>query len=111
MDMQSCISKCHECHQVCLETLTYCLEKGGKHAEGAHVRILMDCALICELSADFIIRKSPFGEQACNLCGDICEKCAESCESIGDDEQMRRCAEVCRQCAESCRESAPGCCA
>ena len=110
MDMQSCISKCHECHQVCLETLTHCLDKGGKHAEAAHIRLLIDCARICDLSADFVIRKSPFGEKACYLCGDICEKCAASCESIGDDEQMRRCAHVCRQCAESCRETAPGCC-
>ena len=110
MDMQTCISRCSDCHQVCLETLAYCIEKGGEHAEASHLRLLMDCAQICHLSADFIVRKSEFGEQACNLCGDICERCADSCDAIGDDAQMQRCAEVCRNCAQACREAAPHCC-
>jgi hypothetical protein len=55
-------------HHVCLETLTYRTEKGGRHAEASHMRLLMDCAQICQTSADFIIRKSELGEKACYFC-------------------------------------------
>lgn len=110
MDLQVCIDKCAACHRVCLETLTYCTEKGGRHAETSHMQLLMDCAQICQTSADFVIRKSEFGEKACYFCGDVCDRCAESCEGFQGDEQMRRCAETCRQCAEACRQAAPRCC-
>ena len=32
-DMQECIELCTFCHDACLDTVNYCLTKGGKHAE------------------------------------------------------------------------------
>ncbi len=104
--MRDCIEKCHSCHDICTETITHCLEMGGKHAEPNHIRLLLDCAEICQISANFMLRVSDFHGQVCEVCAEVCEHCAEDCERFKDDEMMQQCAEVCRSCASSCREMA-----
>ena len=106
-EMQQCIQNCMECHRICLETVPHCLQMGGKHAEAVHIRLLLDCAEICQTSANFMIRGSDLHTRTCAVCAEVCERCAEDCERIGaGDEQMRRCAEMCRRCADSCRRMA-----
>ncbi|MEW5849873.1 MAG: four-helix bundle copper-binding protein [Myxococcota bacterium] len=104
--MQQCIQECTNCHDVCLTTVQYCLQKGGKHAEQNHIRLLLDCAEICRTSADFMIRGSELHTATCNACAIICDKCAEDCEKFGDDAQMKACANACRRCADLCRQMA-----
>ena len=104
--MRSCIAECQSCHSVCLETVIHCLEMGGKHAEPAHIRLLLDCADICATSADFMLRGSPLHGRTCGVCAEVCEQCARSCEMMGDDPMMQQCAAACRSCAQSCREMA-----
>jgi hypothetical protein len=104
--MEQCIRDCLDCHRVCLETVTYCLQQGGRHTEAAHIRLLLDCAEICQTSANFMIRGSDLHGRTCAVCAEVCRRCAEACEGFGDDRQMRRCAEACRRCAESCRQMA-----
>jgi hypothetical protein len=104
--MQECIDNCQRCHAICVETTTHCLEKGGRHAEAGHIRLLLDCAQICATSADFMLRGSDLHARTCGVCAEVCARCAESCERMADDEMMRRCAEECRRCAESCRKMA-----
>jgi hypothetical protein len=106
MDMAECIANCTECHRICLETVAYCLNKGGRHAGATHVTLLLDCEQICAASADFMIRGSEFHSRSCGVCADICQRCADECETMADDETMARCAEICRRCAASCREMA-----
>jgi hypothetical protein len=106
MDMQTCITNCTDCHRICLETITYCLQKGGKHAGADHIRLMMDCVQICATSADFMIRGSELHRLTCGACVEICTRCAEDCEQMADDARMKRCAEMCRRCADSCREMA-----
>jgi hypothetical protein len=101
-DMLRCIALCHECHDVCLHTLQHCLEKGGRHAEPSHIRLLLDCVQICHTSEDFMLRGSDLHAATCGACGEVCTRCAEDCERLADDAVMKRCAEVCRRCAESC---------
>lgn len=105
-EMEGCIEACAECHHVCVETVTHCLEQGGAHAAAAHVRVLLDCAEICQTSADFMLRGSEFHARVCGVCADVCERCAADCARFGDDQEMQRCADVCRRCAESCRRMA-----
>ena len=104
--MEDCIANCLECQQTCLETIQYCLVQGGAHAEASHIRLLMDCAAICETSAGFMIRQSELHMRTCSVCAEVCARCAESCESFDDDASMERCAEICRACSESCAEMA-----
>jgi hypothetical protein len=103
-DMRGCIENCLDCHSICLETITYCLGQGGTHAEAAHIRLLLDCAEICQTSANFMLRSSDLHGRTCDVCAEVCERCAQDCEQFGDDVTMRACADMCRRCAESCRQ-------
>ena len=105
-EVERCIKNCEDCHHVCIEAVQHCLEKGGRHAEASHVRLLLDCAQICQTSADFLLRGSDLHPLTCGACAEVCARCAEACDRMGDDEAMRRCAEACRRCAESCRQMA-----
>jgi hypothetical protein len=105
-NMQQCIDNCLECHAACLETVMYCLQQGGEHAEANHIRLLIDCAEICQTSANFMLRNSPQHGITCAACAEICERCAVECERFPDDMQMAACARMCRKCAESCKEMA-----
>lgn len=107
-DMKACIDECEKCHRVCVETVRYCLEKGGRHAAPKHILLLIDCAEICQTNANFMLRGSAVHQAICGACAKTCERCAESCESIGDDAQVKACAKTCRACAESCRNMAKG---
>jgi hypothetical protein len=103
-EMKGCISNCMSCAAVCLQTVMYCLQQGGKHAAPEHLRLLQDCVQICKTSADFMLRGSPLHTRTCGVCSEICERCATECEKMGADAIMKACAEACRRCSESCRK-------
>lgn len=105
-EMKRCIKSCLDCFSSCEQTASYCVEKGGKHAEPAHVLLLRDCAGICELTAAFMARGSSYHKKSCGVCAEICQGCGDSCAKFPDDVQMKACADVCRACAESCRSMA-----
>src|SRR5437016_1783298 len=95
-DIRRCIEECHTCRATCLETIAHCLGLGGLHAEPDHIKLLADCASICETSAGYMARSSPRHDRVCSLCAEICELCAHDCQRIGPkDSTMRRCADVC----------------
>jgi len=100
-DMQSCIEACDRCHRMSLqEAMNHCLEAGGKHVEPAHFRLMMDCAEICQTSANFMLSSSSHHAQVCRICAEICDACAESCDKL---DGMEDCAKACRDCARQCR--------
>src|SRR5262245_58067343 len=90
--MQDCIADCLDCHSVCLATIAHCLEKGGDHAAPEHIRLLQDCAQICIVSADFMLRGSPMHRMMCRMCAEICIVCADDCSKLAgrDDGALRR---------------------
>jgi Domain of Unknown Function (DUF326) len=106
--MRECINECQNCHDVCLETIRHCLEVGGEHAEPDHIRLLQDCAEICQTSTNFMLRASDMHTLTCGVCAEVCDCCVEDCERFGDDPVMQQCAEACRSCAQSCHEMARG---
>jgi hypothetical protein len=101
--VQQCIENCQQCHKLCEQLISYCLEKGGMHAERGHIETLLSCADICRTSSHFMMWNSDLHPRVCGVCADVCIKCAEDCERMSDDEMMNLCADVCRECAESCR--------
>lgn len=102
--MEDCIHECLECHRVCLKTLAqHCLAMGGRHVEQRHFRLMLDCAQICQVAADFMLRGSDHHTHLCAECAEICRLCADSCEDVGD---MGECVEACRACGTSCAEMA-----
>ena len=103
-NMQSCIDACSHCHETCLHTaMTHCLAVGGKHVEASHFRLMINCAEICQTSANFMLSGSAFHQKVCAVCAEICDACAKSCEQVGG---MGDCVKACRECAESCRKMA-----
>lgn len=101
--LRDCVALCLECHEAVTQCLFHCLGRGGEHASPAHIRMMMDCAEITRVAADFMLRESAQHNYTCGVCSKICEHCADDCEGLDpEDEHMRRCAEICRRCAESC---------
>lgn len=100
--LEPCIEACNLCHAKCLHTaMVHCLNTGGKHVKAEHFRLMLNCAEVCQTSANLMLSGSAFHMKFCELCADICEACAKSCEAIG---QMEDCVKTCRACAESCRK-------
>lgn len=94
---------CIQCHNICQDTLfNYCLTQGRKHAHPTHVKLMLDCIQLCEVTADFITRESNYHVKLCEICADVCEKCAQSCEKL-NDATMLNCADICNKCAAQCR--------
>ena len=104
--IEQCIANCLRCYKVCLDTLHHCLQQGGNHAQPNHIFMLQDCAQICLMTADFLIRKSPNHAPLCEVCEYICNECADDCASAKwkEDAQMAACAQMCRDCANLCKE-------
>ena len=105
-ELLRCIELCSDCHKACLQTIPYCLQQGGPHAEPNHVRLMMDCAEICQTSANFMLRGSDLHPHICAVCADVCDRCAADCDRMADDTRMAACAEMCRRCADACRRMA-----
>jgi hypothetical protein len=103
--MKECIDACLSCGAICTETIRHCLEMGGKHAEMQHITIMLDCAEICQTSANFMLRGSAAHVETCSTCAAICRACEDSCRQL-TGEEMKRCADECASCAESCERMA-----
>lgn len=50
--MDQCIQDCIACYQECLGCIPHCLSQGGMHAEQRHITLMMECAELCNLSAN-----------------------------------------------------------
>lgn len=99
---QACIDACSHCHQICLHTaMNQCIESGANPVEAKLFRLLISCAEICQVSANFQLGNSDFKHRVCELCAEVCEACAANCEVL---EGMESCVKACRACAESCRQ-------
>lgn len=103
--MAECLANCVECHRMCTETAAHVLHGSHVHSESKHLLALLDCAQICTVHADFMIRRSPHHTHLSKECAEICTACAVLCEEHQDpDGKMKACAEVCRRCAASCSQ-------
>jgi hypothetical protein len=102
-DLQHCIDLSVACHNACLSTAMHCLDVGGKHAESGHISLMLDCAELCQMTADFLMRGSERHAAVCAVCADVCRSCAEECSQLGpDDQQMQHCAKASQLCARAC---------
>ena len=104
--MQECIEECLNCHAVCTMTAQHCLVKGGEHADVNVVGVLLDCAELCQVSANFMLRGSPFHAVTCAASAELCRACEEVCRTVSGDEQMDHCADVCASCGDACEQMA-----
>lgn len=101
--MADCLELCQQCHNVCAGVISYGMQRGDNYLNEIALRLLQDCAEICQTSANFMLRGSEFHGQICAACAEICLKCATACEEFAEDSRLQECAEVCRKCAEACQ--------
>jgi hypothetical protein len=101
-DLQEAVEECLNCHAVCTLTLQHCIASGGEYTEVNLVGVLLDCAELCQTSANFMLRGSPYHVITCGACAELCRACEEACRAHAGDEQLAHCADVCASCADSC---------
>jgi hypothetical protein len=102
-EIQTCLSAIKECQKACMESMAYCMSKGGKYIDVRVMSIMRDCAEMCMMCANMMKGSSEFVGRTCMLCYQICEKCAEACENWSDDKKIMECIIACRKCAEYCK--------
>jgi hypothetical protein len=106
-EMAECIKMCQDCHALCIRTTRHCLNLGGRHAAPEHIGFLVDCAQLCEVNIDYMLRRSSLHQRVCGVCAEACKLCGDSCAQVAADDQMlMQCVDLCRRCAESCERMA-----
>lgn len=105
MSLAECIALCLKCHATCQDAVGKTLSGAGR-AEPALVMTLLDCAEICQATANSMARGSPVHTAFCAACAQVCDACAEACGKAGAAAALQPCADLCRECAMSCRHMA-----
>lgn len=100
---QACIDACSKCAQACYECFSACLNEPDLNARKNCVSILVECAMMCQMSVSMMAMNGQFAKEHCELCATICERCAQEC-SMFKDTHCQKCADICRMCAEECRK-------
>ncbi len=94
--LAKCAAECNHC-------ATACLDEKDVSMLARCIRLDMDCAHICALTAGFIARGSEYAKQLLPVCAAVCEECARECDTHSQMEHCARCAQACRDCAEACK--------
>lgn len=100
-DLTSYINSCLNCHRICLQTaFPYHIDADGTNLKSDQLRLIMNCAEICQTCANFMLSHSAFCTQLCGVCSVVCDTCAVMCKRFGG---MDECAKICSNCAGNCR--------
>lgn len=96
-----------ECTHTCTTCADACLEEDDPAAMRTCIRLNLDCAEICSVTAKLIARPGPQDQNLLraqlDACAAACRACATECERHAEHmEHCRICAECCRECAEAC---------
>jgi hypothetical protein len=95
------IAACMECHITCQAALAFHGdEEGGKQLSSQHIKRMMACIELCQVTANMLAIRAPMLDQLCELCARMCEQCATSCEAKEHD-AMKACASACQRCAKA----------
>ena len=97
-----CIQACLDAHRACQETALHLFEQ-GQPVTANLTRLLLDCAAICQASADFMKANSELQGRFCAATVQISLRCAQECERLAHDVQLKYCAALCRRCVSRCQ--------
>jgi hypothetical protein len=103
---QTLMTALNDCAAECNHCATACLEEQDIKMLARCIKLDIDCADICQLTASFVARGSEHAGHLLKECAEICNACAEECEKHAHMEHCQKCAEACRRCAEECRSFA-----
>ncbi|HLP41717.1 MAG TPA: four-helix bundle copper-binding protein, partial [Fibrobacteria bacterium] len=71
--MNSTIQAAIACAQACRVCASACLNEKEIDMLRECIRLNLDCAEICDLSAAYMTRESIFHARLCELCAEVCE--------------------------------------
>lgn len=110
-DLCNSVDECRSCASICHDTLNYCLRMDGELSDQSFIRLLQDCAEICEAAAESRWQEPGAQMRNFELCAELCERLAWASGQFYYDPILLRCSATCRQCASYCRgkteETAP----
>ncbi len=98
------ITALNDCATECNHCATACLDEQDVKMLSKCIKLDIDCAAICSLTATLLARASEHGHHLLKECAEVCNACAEECEKHAGMgmEHCRKCAEACRACAQAC---------
>lgn len=101
---QALLTALHNCVSECNHCITACLDEADLKMLSKCIKLDIDCAEICTLTAALIARGSEHGKHMLKECAEVCNACAEECEKHAKMgmEHCKTCAEACRNCAKAC---------
>ena len=102
-----CIAECFECSQTCTACADACLSEEGVAELRKCIRLDLDCADLCAVTARVITRQTESDVRviraAIITCRVACQVCAEECERhAAAMVHCKVCAEACRTCERAC---------
>lgn len=99
---QALIDQLIRCAIECNHCMISCLEEKDVKAMKRCIKLDIDCAEVCQVTASLLSRGSEVSEKMLAACAEICNACADECGKHSQMDHCKRCADVCRQCAEEC---------
>lgn len=92
-----------DCAQSCDHCAVACLDEDYVKMMARCIKLDIDCADMCYMSARMLTRGSELTKQHLQMCADMCKLCGDECEKHKHMEHCKECAEACRRCEEACR--------
>ena len=104
------IDAAYACAQTCTSCADACLAEDMVAQLRQCIRLNLDCADICEVTAKLVSRRTGTDEELIadmlEVCAATCERCAEECFLHAEmHAHCRICADACDSCATCCREA------
>ena len=99
---QSLIEELNRCATECSHCAMACLDEQDVKMLTTCIKLNIDCAEVCRLTASLLSRGSAHGNHLLKECAELCDICAGECDKHSHMEHCKRCAVVCRDCAEEC---------
>jgi len=106
----ACIDACYACAQACTSCADACLAEEMVAELRQCIRLNLDCADICGVTASLAARRTGSNEEVIRktleACATACRICGQECAShAAKHEHCRVCADACRACEHACRNA------
>lgn len=82
-----------EGYDACLEAILEAMARRGARS-GERVTLLQDCAELCQVAADFLLRRSPRAERVGRFCAAVCAEASAACRVADGRPWLRQCGEI-----------------